>query len=217
MNSHGWKVLALALLAVAAAACGDADGSGPTDDDARVALLAESCRGDDFAACDELWRVTEVGSELERLAASCNGNAEVSGEAAPFGDCVARYANGQVTTTTRRSTTTRRTTTTPDTSVVVETTAAQSMDLGEPDSGIWVVILRSVEVDSGREVAETFAAQLRDLDVETGVFLSSDYGSLNPGFWVVYTGGFDDPDPAIDRCRSIQDLVPDCYHRLIER
>lgn len=204
-------------LAIAATACSDA-GSGGTDDgqqqQSRLELLEAACRADDHEACDELWRVTEVGSDLERLGASCNGALDVPAGASSFGDCAARFAgNGRTTTTDTMVTTTARFTTT---SSDVPTTLPR-LALGEPPTSAWVVILRSVEEDRGREVAEDFARQLDAVGVDTGVFLSSGYGSLRPGFWVVYTGGSPDEDDAISLCGELRDLVPDCYHRLIER
>lgn len=211
-----WLVVALAI---AATACSDAgtDGNGDgQQQQSRLELLEAACRADDYEACDELWRVTEVGSDLERLGASCNGALEVPAGASSFGDCAARFAgNGRTTTTDTMVTTTAAgvtTTTLHDVPVTL-----RGLALGEPPTSAWVVILRSVEEDRGRQVAEDFARQLDEVGVETGVFLSSDYGSLRPGFWVVYTGGTRDEDDAISLCGELRDLVPDCYHRLIER
>ena len=53
--------------------------------------LADQCRDEDFAACDQLYFQTPSGSELEAVALSCGGRAE--GEEYP-GTCDATFGDG---------------------------------------------------------------------------------------------------------------------------
>lgn len=82
----------------------------------------------------------------------------------------------------------------------------------------WVAVLRSMEVDGfDRAEAESHASSITDeVGADPGVLLSDDYSSLNPGYWVVYAGGFDDRDAADAFCEEVADTVPDCYARNVE-
>lgn len=82
----------------------------------------------------------------------------------------------------------------------------------------WVAILRSMELDGfDRADAEAHAATIADeVGATPAVLRSDDYSSLNPGYWVVYVGEFDDSDAADAFCAGVADTVPDCYARLVE-
>jgi hypothetical protein len=47
------------------------------------------------------------------------------------------------------------------------------------------------------------------------VLLSDDYPSLNPGYWVVYSGVFDTDTEAVSRCAQLSNAGIDCYHRYL--
>ena len=78
-----------------------------------------------------------------------------------------------------------------------------------------MVILASVGEDIGIEPARELRDQSVDFGVPAEIFLSTDFNSLNPNFWVVYTGEFDNPEAAIVRCAELTGLVADCCHRLV--
>ncbi len=49
----------------------------------------------------------------------------------------------------------------------------------------------------------------------TGLLLSSDYPSLNPGYWVVFSGDFATQEEALAHCRALQEVEVSCYHRYL--
>jgi hypothetical protein len=67
--------------------------------------------------------------------------------------------------------------------------AAETPPLTAP---AWMVILESLPVAEGktRQDADAIAAQIRSRGYEAGVLLSSEFRSLNPGYWMVYSGRF---------------------------
>lgn len=82
----------------------------------------------------------------------------------------------------------------------------------------WTVILESLDVaDFTQADATVNAAAYTDRSIETGVFLSDDYGSLNGGYWVVYTGMFDSRDEASSLCSAIRSRVEYCYDRYLQQ
>lgn len=80
-----------------------------------------------------------------------------------------------------------------------------------PLAGEWIRIYASLEASTTTEQAATAVSETIP---GAKVLLSDDYPSLNPGYWVVYDGGFDDKYSA-DLCPI--DLPPDatCYPRWI--
>ncbi len=81
----------------------------------------------------------------------------------------------------------------------------------EPPFDSWTVILASLPVDEfTEEQARERLAELAPPD--GGVLASDDYPSLNPGFWVVYSGVFERRRPAENHCAS---LGVECYHRYL--
>lgn len=169
-----------------------------TSPDATLEALADSCVGGEMAACDELWSLAPVGSEFERLGASCGGPREL-GDEAPFGNCV--VGGGTTTTSTLAAVTTSM--------------APQSELLQNPRNNTWTVILRSVAEDESADAAIAYAMELRGIDLIASVFLSSGYPSLNPGYWVVYAGEYEDPDSAAAVCGQLQQRGIECYHRFV--
>ena len=45
--------------------------------------------------------------------------------------------------------------------------------------------------------------------------MSDDFGSLNPGFWVVYTGPYANQDEATVACDGLLEIGLDCSARFI--
>lgn len=99
-----------------------------------------------------------------------------------------------------------------------DTADAGSAD-GGPTAPAWVVIVESLPHDEyDRSDAEARADGYRaDGAPDVGVLDSSDYGSLNPGYWVVYSGvwGADEEDAAAAHCRSLRATVDNCYQRFL--
>lgn len=109
------------------------------------------------------------------------------------------------TTTTVGTTTTARVgaTTTPPVPTTTTTMAAGP----EPPFDTWTVILAS------KRTEDEARAVLGELDPpDAGILVSDDYPSLNPGFWVVYSGVF---RTAFSAQRHCEGLGTECYHRYL--
>jgi hypothetical protein len=108
---------------------------------------------------------------------------------------------------------------TPEPSITPEPTTTPSPT---PDSGGevgewplgesgWTVVLASTKSeDSALDRAEGFAD---DGIADVGILDSDDFGSLNPGFWVVYAGQYDSQGEASDALDGID--ASDAYIRRI--
>ncbi len=117
------------------------------------------------------------------------------------------------TTTTAPEPTTTTTPTTTATTAPATTTTTVPPD-GPPPFDTWVAIVASLpSADHDRDAAETVAAGF-DL-VELDVLLSDDYPSLNPGYWVVYSGPVERSWEAARRCYEFDDRAPGCYPRYL--
>jgi hypothetical protein len=94
------------------------------------------------------------------------------------------------------------------------TTAAPSLGLARIDPA-WISIINSLDVNVF--TFDQAVAQARDLSsrgIPADVLFSSSYGSMRPGYWVVYSGVFGGRDPASDLCVSIQPQISTtCYPR----
>ena len=106
-------------------------------------------------------------------------------------------------TTTPEPTTTPSPTSTPD----------SGGDVGEWPAGEsgWTVVLASKQSESAaRDSAESFAdGGIADV----GILNSDDFSSLNPGFWVVFSGQYDSQSAASDALDGID--ASDAYIRRI--
>jgi hypothetical protein len=101
----------------------------------------------------------------------------------------------------------------PTTSASPSTTVAPTL-VDPPAFDRWTTILESLPVDEwDEEQARSRAFELASMD--TGVLLSSDYPSLNPGYWVVFSGDFASRDEAIAHCRALEGEGSACYHRYL--
>lgn len=94
-----------------------------------------------------------------------------------------------------------------------EETSASAVAWGD-ESG-YTVILAS---ETDRRVAEETLEQVRRDGLDAGLLFSSDYGSLRPGYWVVYAGRFEDAESATAEQRRLRDLgYHIAYSRMIAR
>ncbi len=89
----------------------------------------------------------------------------------------------------------------------------------ESSSGDWpggsgfTAILASL---SSEGQASEFEAEATGRGLDAGIFYSSDYSSLRPGYWVVFSGDFPDDDGAEARASHAHELgYPDAYPRLV--
>lgn len=70
-------------------------------------------------------------------------------------------------------------------------------------SGVWIAQLASVPVSAGPAELQKELNQIRAAVPGAQYLLSSDYASLNPGFWVVYyPGPFSDGTQAVEYCAA---------------
>ncbi len=117
------------------------------------------------------------------------------------------------TTTATPQTTARPTTTTSipeSTTTVPETTTSTSAPLAEPVEDAWTLVLASIPIGAGAEAeARALAADVPG----SGVLLSNDYPSLNPGYWVVFLGAEDDRDTL--SCPEDLGTAYSCYPRFL--
>lgn len=126
-------------------------------------------------------------------------------------------AGGQADSTTVPSTTATSTTSTsapattaPTASTVPEETTTTTVPLAEPEWGTWSLVLASIPIGSGAEdEAKTLAAEVPG----SGVLLSNDFPSLNPDYWVVFFGNWDDK-PSTAECPELRDGFT-CYPRFL--
>jgi hypothetical protein len=102
-----------------------------------------------------------------------------------------------VATTTGLTTTTQSTTTTGSTTTGSTTTPNTIISWPAGTDG-WTVILRSTPTSDGRGPADSAAQQAINAGLrQVGVLNSSDYDSLNPGYYVTFTGVYDTRDQAL--------------------
>ena len=92
------------------------------------------------------------------------------------------------------------------------TTTATVVPGNEPPWDVWTLVYASLDIDlHAREHAQTIAG-----DVAGGaVLLSDDYPSLNPGYWVVYSGEWGDRQQAGIWCPRPLPEELSCYPRYL--
>ncbi|MBT8208832.1 MAG: hypothetical protein KJO18_11190, partial [Acidimicrobiia bacterium] len=103
------------------------------------------------------------------------------------------------------------TTSTPTTTTASTTTAAPQAATVDPLLDRWIAVLASLPIDEYTEQEAAREAETFGIG-DTNVLLSNEYGSLNGGYWVVYSGVFDQSLWAWDRCAE---LGGDCYARYL--
>lgn len=81
----------------------------------------------------------------------------------------------------------------------------------------WIAIVESLEVGdySYDEAFDRSLAYNQRLGVVTQVLLSTDYSSLNAGYWVIDVGSWDDENDAAAFCRANRDVTEVCYQRFL--
>lgn len=109
------------------------------------------------------------------------------------------------TASTGPTTTYQPTTTFPTTSTSPTTTGGTIMSWPSGTDG-WTVVLKSTPVSEGRGPAESAAQQAINRGLpEVGILSSSNYSSLNPGYYVTFTGVYDsqnEAENALPRARA---------------
>jgi hypothetical protein len=95
-------------------------------------------------------------------------------------------------TTTFGTTSTIPTTTTMGTTTIGTTTTTGSSTTWPANKNGWSIFLKSVPTSQGRSDADAAAQRARNNGLtQVGVLNSTNYTSLNPGYWVTFTGVYD--------------------------
>jgi hypothetical protein len=109
-------------------------------------------------------------------------------------------------TTTFGTTSTIPTTTTTGTTTIGTTTTTSGTVTWPANKNGYSIFLKSVPTGRGRSQADAAAQRARNNGLtEVGVLNSSNYTSLNPGYWVTFTGIYDteqQADNALPNARS---------------
>jgi hypothetical protein len=86
-----------------------------------------------------------------------------------------------------------------------------------PTPPFYTVILASLSTSraSAQDAVDRAVDLAWEHGLETAVLLSDNFSSLNPGYWVVYTGVFYDRDPAIDYASYLNAQGIDAYSRQV--
>jgi hypothetical protein len=153
-----------------------------------------------WAALLSLLLVALVSGAIVAVAATRNGD---DGEAGPsVGPIVSTSPSttdtvGIITqpptVTINPPTTTFAPTTTLSTTTTTPTTTSSSANVAWPaGKDGYSIFLKSVPTSEGRSQADAAAARARSNGLtQVGVLNSSDFSSLNPGYWVTFTGIYD--------------------------
>jgi hypothetical protein len=111
-----------------------------------------------------------------------------------------------IPTTTGPTTTYQPTTTFPTTSTNPTTTTTGTIQFWPPNKDGFTVILKSTPVSEGRGPAESSAQQALNVGLpEVGILDSSNFTTLNPGYYVTFTGVYDtqsEAENALPRART---------------
>jgi predicted nucleic acid-binding Zn ribbon protein len=97
--------------------------------------------------------------------------------------------------------------------------AARAKAAEQARSGTWPADLRAytvVLVTSGDEAdARQTADEAKAAGLKAGVLRSDDY-DLGQGFWIVYSGTYDDQDAAATEAGNLTDRYPGAYPQLVD-
>lgn len=108
------------------------------------------------------------------------------------------------------------------TPVPTETPAPTPDDTADPAGEVgtwpegeeaWTVIVLSTSDEAG---ARAKAEELAAAGTSVGVLNSSDYGSLRPGFWVVFSGQYETAEEAQAAAGSLGAAAPGAYARFVQ-
>ncbi|WP_217915726.1 SPOR domain-containing protein [Miltoncostaea marina] len=81
-----------------------------------------------------------------------------------------------------------------------------------PGRAAWTAVLSSVRDEADARAAK---ARVRDGGDEAGVLWSSDFTGLRPGYWVVFSGVYDDRGAAVGQASRLRPEFPGAYARRI--
>ena len=105
---------------------------------------------------------------------------------------------------------------TTTTSPTTTTTSSGSIQAWPAGKDGYTIVLSSTETSRGREPAERRARDAIDEGLpEVGILNSSDYLTLNPGYYVVFTGVYDTLGEARSRLATAKSFEPVAYVREI--
>jgi len=115
-------------------------------------------------------------------------------------------------------TTTAPATTPPGPATPPPSTATQERPIEWPDRDGYTIVLESIPTSSSRQRAlqtarRALQAGLRDV----GVLASSNYASLQPGYYVVFTGVYDSTADAVGALQEAKDAGFQAYVRPVSR
>jgi hypothetical protein len=77
----------------------------------------------------------------------------------------------------------------------------------------WTVVLFSA---GDRATARAKATELSSAGLDVGILDSDDFASLRGGYWVVFSGQYEDAEQASDGLASVTGTAPDAYIRHVE-
>ena len=81
-----------------------------------------------------------------------------------------------------------------------------------------MVVYSITEAEGGLSEAQQRATILISRGFPAGVLYSSDFRSLNPGYWVTYSGEFDTEAQANAHARALRSAgYSECYQRKVAR
>jgi hypothetical protein len=138
------------------------------------------------------------------------------GEAAPFFEA-ATGPNTVSAPATTKPTTTAPTGTEPTIATTTARPKPQVVEWPLSQNG-YTVVIASIPSGAGRAVAIRKAQEtLRSGLPEVGVLDSAEFSSLHPGYYVVFSGIYDDQRSALAAVPRVQRLYPAAYIRPISR
>ena len=164
---------------------------------AAAALFAMGCGGDDSGVADELAKQREIAAARNQGAKDATQSAKIRQ--------LQRKLKQKINA---------------DAVVVVESSGSSDAPVSSTTSGddwpggsAYTVILASLGSEAE---ASDFQAEARAAGLDAGILNSSDYGSLNPGYWVVFSGTYDSSDGASQRASYAKSLgYSDAYPRFV--
>ena len=100
----------------------------------------------------------------------------------------------------------------------IPSTPTQQRPIDWPDQDGYTIVLESIPTSSSRQRAlETARRAIRAGLADVGVLASSNYASLQPGYYVVFTGVYDSTAAAVDALPAANDAGFQAYVRPVSR
>jgi septal ring-binding cell division protein DamX len=94
------------------------------------------------------------------------------------------------------------------------TTSGSSSFPGWTGGDGWTIIIESA---TSQSKAEKVATSAQNKGQTVGILKSDDYSSLNPGYWVVFSGTYTSKKDALDNLSSVQKDFKDAYVRHVKQ